>query len=138
VKYTYYGDNDLSGATTLDDFTLFLAGYQNGGTTWAQGDYDYSGLVTLDDFTLFLKGYQQQGAPLASLESLIDGMALDPAARANMLAAVRAVPEPSLPFLLTILAPGFLCYGRLCRENHRLQLAKRGEHGGRAEISCTK
>jgi hypothetical protein len=64
VKYTYYGDNDLSGNTTLDDFTLFLNGYQNSGNTWSQGDYDYSGLVTLDDFTLFLKGYQNQGAPL--------------------------------------------------------------------------
>ena len=64
VKYTYYGDNDLSGNTTLDDFTLFLNGYQNSGNTWSQGDYDYSGRVTLDDFTLFLKGYQNQGAPL--------------------------------------------------------------------------
>jgi hypothetical protein len=63
VKYTYYGDGDLSGTTTLDDFTLFLNGYQNSGTTWFQGDYDFGGLVTLDDFTLFLKGYQQQGAP---------------------------------------------------------------------------
>jgi hypothetical protein len=64
VKYTYYGDSDLSGATTLDDFTLFLNGYQNAGSSWFQGDYDFSGLVTLDDFTLFLSGYQQQGSPL--------------------------------------------------------------------------
>jgi glucose/arabinose dehydrogenase len=64
VKYTYYGDADLSGVTTLDDFTLFLNGYQTSGTTWLQGDFDYSGLVTLDDFTLFLAGYQRQGPPL--------------------------------------------------------------------------
>jgi hypothetical protein len=64
LKYTYYGDSDLNGATTLDDFTLFLNGYQTAGTTWLQGDYDYNGLVTLDDFTLFLAGYQQQGTPL--------------------------------------------------------------------------
>ncbi len=64
VKYTYYGDSDLSGVTTLDDFTLFLNGYQNAGTDWFRGDYDYSGVVTLDDFTLFLRGYQGQGAPL--------------------------------------------------------------------------
>ena len=47
VKYAYYGDSDLSGATTLDDFTLFLHGYQNGGgggSTWLLGDYDYSGV----------------------------------------------------------------------------------------------
>ncbi len=67
VRYTYYGDTDLSGVTTLDDFTLFLSGYQSQAAdkkTWAFGDFDYSGLVTLDDFTLFLKGYQNQGPPL--------------------------------------------------------------------------
>jgi ELWxxDGT repeat protein len=64
VKFTCYGDSDLSGAATLDDFTLFLNGYQNSGSLWSRGDYDFSGLVTLDDFTLFLKGYQQQGSPL--------------------------------------------------------------------------
>jgi hypothetical protein len=64
IKYTYYGDADLSGAVNLDDFTLFLNGYQNAGTTWTAGDFDYSGHVTLDDFTLFLAGYQKQGPPL--------------------------------------------------------------------------
>jgi hypothetical protein len=64
VKYTYYGDGDLSGNVTLDDFTLFLNGYQTEKSTWMAGDYDYSGLVTLDDFTLFLKGYQRQGSQL--------------------------------------------------------------------------
>jgi hypothetical protein len=64
VKYTYLGDSDLSGATTLDDFTLFLGGYQAGSPAWMNGDYDFSGLATLDDFTLFLLGYQRQGAPL--------------------------------------------------------------------------
>jgi hypothetical protein len=64
VRYTYLGDNDLSGATTLDDFTLFLNGYQNAGSAWNNGDYDYGGSITLDDFTLFLLGYQRQAAPL--------------------------------------------------------------------------
>jgi hypothetical protein len=64
IKYTYIGDADLRGDTTLDDFTLFLNGYQNVGTTWLQGDYDYDGAVDLDDFTLFLTGYQKQGLPL--------------------------------------------------------------------------
>jgi hypothetical protein len=95
VKYTYYGDADLSGATTLDDFTLFLGGYQNGGTTWVQGDYDYSGLTTLDDFTLFLKGYQQQGMPLSEVEALINSVPMSESERAAMLAAVQAVPEPA-------------------------------------------
>jgi hypothetical protein len=64
IKYTYLGDSDLSGAVSLDDFTLFLSGYQTGKTTWNAGDYDYDASVTLDDFTLFLLGYQHQDAPL--------------------------------------------------------------------------
>jgi autotransporter-associated beta strand protein len=100
VKYTYYGDADLSGTTTLDDFTLFLNGYQNAGNTWVLGDFDYSGLTTLDDFTLFLKGYQQQGAPLIEIESLINSVAMSPSERSAMLAAVAAVPEPTGAALL--------------------------------------
>jgi hypothetical protein len=62
VKYTYYGDSDLSGETNLDDYTLFLTGYQHAGSTWEFGDYDYSSQTNLNDFTLFLSGYQKQGA----------------------------------------------------------------------------
>jgi subtilisin family serine protease len=67
VKYTYYGDADLSGAVTLDDFTLFLNGYQSltpAASEWMLGDFDYSAATTLDDFTLFLSGYQRQSGPL--------------------------------------------------------------------------
>jgi autotransporter-associated beta strand protein len=116
VKYTYYGDNDLSGATNLDDFTLFLGGYQNSGTTWAQGDYDYSGLVTLDDFTLFLKGYQQQGAPLSELEALINSVPMTSAERAAMLAAVQAVPEPGAVTALLVSAAGVMARRRRRRQ----------------------
>jgi hypothetical protein len=67
VKYTYTGDADLSGAVNLDDFTLFLNGYQSptaATNTWLSGDFDYTAAVTLDDFMQFLSGYQRQAAPL--------------------------------------------------------------------------
>jgi len=51
--------------------------------------------VTLDDFTLFLKGYQQQGTPLSEIEALIGSVPISDAERAAMLAAVSAVPEPA-------------------------------------------
>jgi autotransporter-associated beta strand protein len=116
VKYTYYGDADLSGAVTLDDFTLFLSGYQNAGMTWEHGDFDYSGQVTLDDFTLFLASYQQQGAPLALLESMIDRMPIDAADRTNMLATVRAIPEPSSTMTLAFTASAVVASRRRRKE----------------------
>jgi autotransporter-associated beta strand protein len=124
VKYTYYGDSDLNGATTLDDYTLFLNGYQTAGTTWVQGDYDYNGLVTLDDFTLFLAGYQQQGAPLSELESLINNTPMSAADRSAMLAAVQAVPEPTAMGLMALLG-GTRLLGR-----------RRNRTGTRASATC--
>jgi predicted outer membrane repeat protein len=66
LKYTYYGDADLSGVVDLDDFGLFLTGYQNPSLprTWIYGDFDYTAATDLDDFGLFLYGYQNQGGPL--------------------------------------------------------------------------
>jgi autotransporter-associated beta strand protein len=119
VKYTYYGDADLSGASTLDDFTLFLIGYQNGGTTWFQGDFDYSGQTTLDDFTLFLQGYQQQGAPLSEVEALIDSVPMSEAERAAMLAAVAAVPEPGTGAAMLAAAVGLGTLRRRRRDSRR-------------------
>jgi autotransporter-associated beta strand protein len=119
VRYTYFGDADLSGATTLDDFTLFLSGYQNAGTTWVQGDFDYNGVVTLDDFTLFLAGYQQQGAPLSELEAAVDSVPMTPAERAAMLAVVAAgVPEPTGLAVLGALAGAALARRRRRRHRH--------------------
>jgi hypothetical protein len=67
IKYTYYGDADLNGSTDLDDFNLFLAGYQDSANvpqTWIYGDFDYTGSVDLDDFNLFLAAYQAGGNQL--------------------------------------------------------------------------
>jgi hypothetical protein len=69
VRYTYYGDADLDGQVTLDDFSQFLNGYQKQSpatNNWLSGDFDYSGAITLDDFSQFLFGYQHQGGALAS------------------------------------------------------------------------
>jgi hypothetical protein len=108
VKYTYYGDADLSGHTDLDDFNLFIAGFQSGASTWFDGDFDYSGQVNLDDFSLFLAGYNGQGAPLSELEGQINGAPMNDALREAMLEAVKAIPEPAGLSLFCLAGLGLL------------------------------
>jgi hypothetical protein len=109
VRYTYYGDTDLDGQVTLDDFSQFLSGYQDSAPpTWLTGDFDYDGAVTLDDFSQFLYGYHNQGAPLGALESAIRFSTLSSDDQAAMLAAINAVPEPAGLGLLSLLACMFL------------------------------
>jgi hypothetical protein len=60
VKYTYYGDADLSGSVNGDDESLALFGLRQGGAPhWAFGDFDYSGHVNGDDYSLFLAGLRK-------------------------------------------------------------------------------
>jgi hypothetical protein len=112
VRYTYYGDADLSGTVTLDDFSQFLNGYQTqtaATNNWLNGDFDYDGAVTLDDFSQFLYGYHSQGAPLGALEDAITSASdLSPSERAMMLSAVAAVPEPASAALLALAVPPLL------------------------------
>jgi hypothetical protein len=64
VKFTYYGDADLSGVVNLDDFGQLLSGLDGASPTWLNGDFDYSGVINLDDFGQFLYGYDEQDEPL--------------------------------------------------------------------------
>ncbi|MGH7175760.1 MAG: hypothetical protein ACREJC_00140, partial [Tepidisphaeraceae bacterium] len=53
VKYTYYGDSNLDGDITLDDYAFIDGGFLLSLTGWMNGDYDYSGgVATLDDYSL--------------------------------------------------------------------------------------
>jgi autotransporter-associated beta strand protein len=118
VKYTYYGDADLTGSVDLDDFNLFLAGYQdpaNVPQTWIYGDFDYTGSVDLDDFNLFLAAYQANGAPLSALAGLVGESDLSVADQQTMLSAIAAVPEPTGLALLT--AAGMFAAGQRRRRS---------------------
>jgi hypothetical protein len=51
IKYTYYGDVNLSGTVDSTDFAAFVAGYgKTTGGIWADGDFNYDGKVTTTDF----------------------------------------------------------------------------------------
>jgi len=71
VKFTRYGDANLSGTVDSTDFNAFVTGY--GDTTtgvWATGDFNYDGKVNTLDFNM-LAGNFGQSAPAAALGSVV-------------------------------------------------------------------
>jgi hypothetical protein len=69
VRYTFYGDADLSGMVDFDvDYILWQTGFVNGFTGWAYGDFDHNGVVDFDtDYILWQTSFVNQmalpGAP---------------------------------------------------------------------------
>ncbi len=101
IKYTYYGDADLSGSVdTSTDFDLYITGLTSGGSLggWLFGDFDYSGTVdSSTDFDLYITGLTSQGSPL-----------LTAGGGGNL---VQAVPEPSTFVLGGLALLGFAGVG---------------------------
>ncbi len=92
VKYTWYGDLNLDGQVTYDDYSLFIHDYQNpGGLTmeWATGDLNGDGQITYDDYSLLIAGYSHQSGTL----SVGEAPATAPAATAPT-ATVAAATAP--------------------------------------------
>ncbi|HWP41416.1 MAG TPA: hypothetical protein VNL70_10860, partial [Tepidisphaeraceae bacterium] len=111
VKFTYFGDADLSGSIDATDYSLIDNGYVNSLSGWLNGDFDYSGAIDATDYALIDNAYVNQAGPLA--EALI-------AEHARMfggeyLAALRAIqsgviPEPgALGTCITMLVAGASC-----------------------------
>lgn len=89
VKYTYYGDVDLSGDVNADDYQKLDIGFANQLTGFANGDVNYSGgAPDADDYQLADLAFALQGAPLRG-------------------GPVSAVPEPGSLGLLAVAAGGF-------------------------------
>ena len=106
VKATLFGDADLDGGVSINDFNALAGNFgQSSGRVWTDGDFDYDGGVSINDFNL-LAGNFGQTLP-ASRESWAGLLAF--AAAHNDLAAFEAatgVPEPSLAVLVGGLAIG--------------------------------
>lgn len=72
IKYTYYGDADLSGTVTSTDFNALLAGYgKTTGAIWAEGDFDYDGKVNTRDFNYLAGNFGAAAIPGATLGSVV-------------------------------------------------------------------
>ncbi len=61
IKYTWYGDANLSGTVGLPDFNLIAANFGQSPRRWSQGDFNYSTNVNLQDFNLLAGNFGQGG-----------------------------------------------------------------------------
>jgi T5SS/PEP-CTERM-associated repeat protein/autotransporter-associated beta strand protein len=98
VKYTYFGDADLDGAVTTNDYFQIDNGFLGSRTGWINGDFDYDGAVTTNDYFLIDNAFLGQGAALVPA-SLASASALD---------GVAAVPEPASLGLFASAGAGLL------------------------------
>jgi alpha-L-arabinofuranosidase len=89
VKYTYYGDADLSGAVNGNDYSIIDAhNGQTTGATWQTGDFNYDGVVDGSDYSLIDNAFNDQGMarPSAMVVTTLApaGLAAHPAAQVNL------------------------------------------------------
>ena len=96
ARYTYYGDANMDGRVTIDDYAFTDAGFFGGGSGWLFGDYNYDGAITNDDYAFQDAGFFGQGAPL--------GASLAGAGKAPLAGA--PAPEPTSLALLALGALG--------------------------------
>jgi len=109
VKYTYYGDADLSGTVDGSDYSRIDNGYLTHATGWYNGDFNYDGYINGSDYTLIDNAYNTQGAQQnAELAN----------PTAELAVPTTSVPEPMSLSLLGITALAML--GR-----HRKQLPEK-------------
>jgi len=106
VKYTYYGDTNLSGVVNSSDYIAIDNGFNNQLTGWNNGDFNYDGVVDGDDYTLIDNAYNSQGGvSLAAVSTQPTEMiATDTAQTAES----AAVPEPVTFSLLMIAGSSLL------------------------------
>ena len=95
VKYTYWGDADLSGVIDTTDYFLIDSGFLAGASDWLFGDFDYSNVIDTTDYFLIDNAFLNQWGPLG------DGPS--------------PVPEPSAWVLLVAAALSVLGWRRLRR-----------------------
>ncbi len=75
VKYTYYGDADLSGQVDGRDYARTDAGYAGHLTGWSNGDFNYDGTVDGSDYTLIDNAFNRQGSSLSPAVDFSTGFA---------------------------------------------------------------
>jgi len=116
LKYTYFGDTDLDGAISVEDFDRFVAGFSGEKSpAWASGDFDYSGSVNAADFSLLIDGFAGQGYSADLFAAVSDFARLN---RLNV--DLSAVPEPTAFAGIVGVAAACICLRRVRTSSARL------------------
>ena len=110
VKYTLYGDANLDGVVSGDDFTILVGNLGKSVSAWDQGDFNYDGVVSGDDYTLLVGNLGKSATGADITLPAADYAAIDAFAAANGLMA--DVPEPASASLLLIAGMGVLARRR--------------------------
>src|SRR5205814_10516460 len=73
VRYTLYGDANLSGNVDLTDFTFLAANFNGTSKNWLQGDFNYDDKVDLTDFTFLASNFNKSlpGSSTAALGATV-------------------------------------------------------------------
>lgn len=99
VTYALFGDANLDGVISSDDYAALDAGMEHGGQWWTEGDFNYDGVVDREDYLMIDRAYLQQcgTAPAGLLEER--EAAFGPAYVADL---GSVVPEPASLGLLLV------------------------------------
>jgi autotransporter-associated beta strand protein len=110
LKYTRYGDANLDGVVSGDDFAILVGNLGKSAAAWDKGDFNYDGVVSGNDFALLVAnlGKASNGADVTLPAA--DLAAIDAFAAANGLMA--DVPEPASAGLLLVAGVGFMARRR--------------------------
>ena len=65
LRYTAYGDADLSGNVNLTDFNRLATNFGQTNRRWSQGDFNYDGNANLIDFNRLAANFGTSVAPIA-------------------------------------------------------------------------
>jgi autotransporter-associated beta strand protein len=106
IKYTLYGDANLDGVVSGDDFTILVGNLGKSVSAWDQGDFNYDGVVSGDDYTLLVGNLGKSATGADITLPAADYAAIDAFAAANGLMA--DVPEPASAGLLIVAGLGML------------------------------